>query len=294
MSETNVIDQSLPITLSATCSPSLGKLAEALAKAQAEFQPIFKKTQAYNYKYADLAAVIDATQSALANNGLAVVQLPAVRGKDAGIETRLIHTSGEYICNELLLPVGGGKFDCQTIGSAITYARRYAYQSIVGVAAEFDDDGEAASQGRGSKEAAQAVAQEKIAAHKAKKSEPNLEQQLKQSLEATDSRPVIKNVTIGKGAAEGCVFIEYDGEVLSVWNKSLQPYLKDGVHAEFEVKTTKSKGKTYNNVQRAISIGDVKFDDDNQPMLEANREVELVPNPFNQIPKSEVPEEFLL
>jgi hypothetical protein len=57
----------------------------------------------------------------------------------------LSHSSGEWIKDELELPIA--KFDAQGTGSVITYARRYAYQAIVGVAAEDDDgDGNAASQ----------------------------------------------------------------------------------------------------------------------------------------------------
>src|SRR6202035_3393867 len=63
---------------------------------------------------------------------------------------------------------GRVRFDAQSCGSAQTYARRYAYQALVGVAAEPDDDGNQ-SVGMGSKEAADKVAQEKIAEHNAKK-----------------------------------------------------------------------------------------------------------------------------
>lgn len=126
-------------------SESIAKLIEALAKAQLEFDTIRKETKAYNYKYADLAAVINATQPQLAKHGLVVTQEPFTdAGMNAGVVSTLCHSSGEWMQHTLLLPVT--KRDAQGIGSAITYARRYSYQAIVGVAAELDDDAKAAIQ----------------------------------------------------------------------------------------------------------------------------------------------------
>ncbi len=93
-----------------------------------------------------------------------------------GVETILMHTSGQWLCGVLLLPMT--KQDPQAAGSAITYARRYALQSIAGVPSE-DDDGNKASQGQNynkpkktdyTKEIAayQAIPQDKIQAYWAK------------------------------------------------------------------------------------------------------------------------------
>jgi ERF superfamily protein len=154
-----------------TKSATIGKLAEALAKAQLEFKPVLKDTANpfYKSRYADLATVIGATQPALAKHGLTVVQLPVIapQGHGAGVKTVLQHVSDEYISVDLILPISGERYDAQTVGSAITYARRYSYQAVVGVAAEVDDDGNSAV-GIGSKEAAQAVATKKTADLKAK------------------------------------------------------------------------------------------------------------------------------
>lgn len=153
-------------------SESLGKLAEALAAAQLEFTPVFKGSEntAYrrgNYvsKYADLSAVIEATRTALAKHGLVVIQLPQVdhAAKMLKMTTKLLHSSGEWIENDLVVPATQqqqNRYDIQSIGSAMTYTRRYAWQAIVGVAAEEDDDGNAAA-GVGSKEAQQSVAEAK-------------------------------------------------------------------------------------------------------------------------------------
>ena len=85
--------------------------------------------------------------------------------------TRLLHKSGQYFESDLTMPaVMRERFDAQSVGSAITYARRYSLQALICLAAE-DDDGNAAS-GVGSKEAAQAVAARKVAEYNAKKGAP--------------------------------------------------------------------------------------------------------------------------
>lgn len=125
-------------------SSELGKLFEALAKAQLEMEvaktdstnPFFKSS------YADLSSIVKASRPFLAKNGLAVLQriIPDSKGV-LNLFTRLCHASGQWM--ESRMPVVPPKNDIQTIGSYITYLRRYNYASIVGVvASEEDDDGE--------------------------------------------------------------------------------------------------------------------------------------------------------
>jgi len=126
-------------------SETIGKLAEALAKAQGEIQGAAKDqvNPHFRSKYADLASVWEACRKALSNNGLAVVQ--TMHGDDPDkvvVETLLTHSSGEWIKGTLTMRPA--KSDPQGIGSCITYARRYSLAAMVGVAPE-DDDGNAAS-----------------------------------------------------------------------------------------------------------------------------------------------------
>src|ERR1700719_4765035 len=136
-------------------SDTFGLLVGALATAQQSFGPLVK-THINTYtgkKYADLADVIAATQPSLSKNGVSVVKVPIRKddAQEAGVLTILAHSSGEWISVELILPAtmkakdGVTKFDQQSIGSAITYARRYTWQALVGVAAEDDDDGNEAT-----------------------------------------------------------------------------------------------------------------------------------------------------
>lgn len=132
-------------------SETIGKLAEALAKAQGAMtnavmdgqNPAFKRDNKPT-KYATLTAVWDACRKPLADNGLAVVQ--AFRVDESGmllLVTKLVHVSGEWMVSEY--PVTPTKNDPQGLGSAVTYARRYTLSSLVGVVADDDDDGNAAS-----------------------------------------------------------------------------------------------------------------------------------------------------
>jgi hypothetical protein len=130
-------------------SDQIQDLAMALAIAQGAF-PTVKKDASnpfFKSKYADLAALIEAVQDPLSKNGLAVLQLLTtdLEGKFIHVETVLTHKSGQWISDKFSLPVLDWK--PQGLGSATTYARRYALQAFLNLGAA-DDDGEAA-QNRG-------------------------------------------------------------------------------------------------------------------------------------------------
>lgn len=128
-------------------SSSITKLAEALKVAQAEMKnPHFDaKNPHFGSSYASLVSVREAVIPVLNKHGLSVTQFPKCHPERAyaGCVSRLMHSSGEWIEEECLLPMG--KETAHGAGSAITYARRYSLQSIAGVVADEDDDGNAAS-----------------------------------------------------------------------------------------------------------------------------------------------------
>jgi len=127
-------------------SESIKEIATALSKAQGQFDHAKKdvKNEFFKSKYADLASVIDAAKKPLSENGLSVAQVvDADENGNISLETILMHVSGEWISGKY--PVRPVKTDPQAMGSAITYARRYAFSAITGIAAD-DDDGNAASQ----------------------------------------------------------------------------------------------------------------------------------------------------
>ncbi len=138
-------------------SSGIGKLADALAKAQAEiFSPKATKTAtiptknggSYSYKYADLAGLIAAAQAPLSKNGLAVIQT-FEPGSPSMMHTTLAHSSGEWIRSTMPMQLTG--LAPQAVGSIVTYMRRYSFSAIIGVAAEEDDDGNGAGASKGAK-----------------------------------------------------------------------------------------------------------------------------------------------
>jgi hypothetical protein len=121
-------------------------LYSALIKAQSQIKGALKDSVNPHFKnrYADLASVWDAIRDALHKNGLAVVQLSRIHESGAPVlVTRIIHESGEHVEGEYPL-VCKDPNDPQKLGSATTYARRYALAAALGVIQE-DDDGQAAS-----------------------------------------------------------------------------------------------------------------------------------------------------
>jgi len=125
-------------------SESIAELAKALNAFQSEVSGAKKSANNpfFKSKYADLQEVINCAKDALHNNGLSVSQFPIAEDGRAGVETILMHSSGEFIASSLMLSVA--KNDPQGMGSAITYARRYAYQAVLGIPSE-DDDGNSAT-----------------------------------------------------------------------------------------------------------------------------------------------------
>jgi hypothetical protein len=126
-------------------SESITDLATALCLAQAEMGGAIKDSTNpfFNSSYADLTSVIKVIKEPFAKWGLSFVQLPVTSagGNGIGVSTMLMHKSGQWLQSEYLLPMD--KVTPQGAGSAITYARRYALQSLVGIPS-VDDDSELA------------------------------------------------------------------------------------------------------------------------------------------------------
>jgi len=128
-----------------TKSESIKHLAIAMNKAQAVMSGA-KKSAAnpfFKSKYANLEEVIACIKEPFESNGLSFMQFPITEDDRAGVETIVMHESGEWISGSFMLKCS--KTDPQGMASAITYARRYGIQSIAGIPSE-DDDGNAASQ----------------------------------------------------------------------------------------------------------------------------------------------------
>ena len=128
-------------------SPEINELAAALVAAQAEFGAVPKgaTNPFFKSKYASLPDVVQHASPILAKHGLAISQHVTYdeTGRDA-LMTYLLHKSGQYIAYSMKLHLV--KEDPQAQGSAITYARRYSYQAVLGLVTDEDYDGQRATQ----------------------------------------------------------------------------------------------------------------------------------------------------
>jgi len=126
-------------------SATIGELATALGKAQAELKPapMDSVNKFLGNRYADLGAIIETAKPVMLKNGLAISQLVGSDGDRVSVTTVLMHTSGEWIKDTVSVTVGDekGKSAAQTAGSLITYLRRYSLSAIMGIYADEDADG---------------------------------------------------------------------------------------------------------------------------------------------------------
>jgi hypothetical protein len=126
----------------------MSELAKALAAFQAELPTVKKGNTAkvptkaggeYKYQYADLTDITEVAMPLLSKHGLSFTSLPTMTDNGFVLAYRLLHVSGEADLGEYPLPDPAHN-PAQTIGSAITYARRYAMCAATGIAPGGDDD----------------------------------------------------------------------------------------------------------------------------------------------------------
>lgn len=128
---------------------NINEIAKAMAAAQNDMKPAAKDAinPHFKSKYSNISSVWEAIRAPLTSNGITVWQDITTSDKHVSVVTRLVHTSGQWVeFGPLDIPVG--RQDAQGIGSATSYAKRYALCAAIGVVSDDDDDGEAAV-GRG-------------------------------------------------------------------------------------------------------------------------------------------------
>jgi hypothetical protein len=134
-------------------SESIGTIAAALAKAQAELtnpekslvatiRSAFPRERDRTFRYAPLSSGLDIVRKSLGRHEIATIQATAI-DKDGGLlrlTTVLAHSSGEWISSEWPVCQIADIASAQRMGAALTYARRYALFTLVGIAGEDDLD----------------------------------------------------------------------------------------------------------------------------------------------------------
>ena len=145
------------MTDSPTCSSPLhaalvgfqAEVTDVSKASQAKIQPRDKSKPAFSFPYADLATIRAHVRPVLAKHGLAVVQKPISDGDHVGVETVILHESGETLsCGSLLLPAGD---DNKQAGGSVTSACRIALLPVLGIAAVGEDVGDEAGGRRSSR-----------------------------------------------------------------------------------------------------------------------------------------------
>lgn len=121
-------------------SDEIGELAKALSAAQSTLEGAIKDAANpfFKSRYATLESVWEAARGPLTKNGLAVSQTTDVDSEGPVVITWLLHQSGQWLCGQT--PIVSSKPDAQSMGAAITYARRFALAAIIGIV-QSDDDG---------------------------------------------------------------------------------------------------------------------------------------------------------
>jgi len=102
-----------------------------------------KKGGTYSYDYTPLDAVLEVAKPPLNDNGVLMIQGVAHRDGVVWVESRLVHTSGQYY--GCMMGMGPAQDSPQAIGSAESYVRRYSWYALLNMASGRDDDGAAAS-----------------------------------------------------------------------------------------------------------------------------------------------------
>ncbi len=191
-------------------SQDITKLAKALLSVQKTLQPATKDSVnpfAKN-KYASLNSVMDVCREPLLSNGIWLCQYPvpvensmqneAGQGYSLGLVTKLTHAeSGQWQSSLTVIPLS--KADPQAMGSAITYARRYALSAMLGIVTEEDTDGVLPKQSQQAKRNSQAQKKQTSQTEPTQPQVPNLNGVVYESFEGKDEQGNVREVITASG-----------------------------------------------------------------------------------------------
>ncbi len=133
----------------ATQSEEIKELVSALSKAQGAMRPaVFNRINPhFKNRYADFTSCMDCCRDPLSNNGLSIMQYCETVNDKLMLVTMLAHTSGQWM--KSYFPLNPMKMDSQSIGSAMTYGKRYSLSAMLGIVSDDEDDDGEAAHGRG-------------------------------------------------------------------------------------------------------------------------------------------------
>jgi hypothetical protein len=122
-------------------SSSIAKLALAQTKVQKEIKDLPKESKGFAHKYTTFDKLVQYLRPILAKHGISFIQMPCGENENVGVITLYMHTSGEYISSKVETQIIQAQNKYQSMGSAITYFKRYSLASFVGLASDEDTDG---------------------------------------------------------------------------------------------------------------------------------------------------------
>jgi hypothetical protein len=247
-------------------SPDLAELAKALVKAQSEMESVKKGAENpfFKSKYADLASVREASMDVLNRNGLCIIQTMGNGDGKIKVITTLLHSSGQFVRGELgMVPT---KNDPQSVGSVISYFRRYSWQAIIGLSAE-DDDANSATQ----------LQKSQTKQTKEQTKPKSNVQQAKPKTISADAQFLIlcpENVGSKSGGPESKpwtrTYFKYQDEWYSTFDTTVGALLQEASSAGRQAKIAYKKGEKGNDVES------VEFTEDAPPNREPGSDDEQV------------------
>ena len=122
-------------------SSSIAKLALAQTKVQKEIKDLPKESKGFAHKYTTFDKLVQYLRPILSKHGISFIQMPCGDNENVGVITLYMHTSGEYISSKVETQIIQAQNKYQSMGSAITYFKRYSLASFVGIASDEDTDG---------------------------------------------------------------------------------------------------------------------------------------------------------
>ncbi len=149
-------------------SETIIELSKAFAKMQQDLEQPLKNASNpfFKSKYVPLPNVVESITKAASKHGLSFSQFPSSdENGNVTVGTLVMHESGEWIEYDPIR-MKSVKTDPQAVGSAITYARRYALSAIFGITSDEDDDGNEATQPAKSKTPSLKISNERADVYK--------------------------------------------------------------------------------------------------------------------------------
>jgi hypothetical protein len=138
-------------------SDQINEIAKAMAEAQNKIRPALKDgtNPHFKSKYTSIASVWESLREPMTSNGLTVWQDVTTTERGVSVDTRIVHSSGQWVeFGPLTMPVG--KADAQGFGSCISYAKRYALCAAIGIVSGDEDDDAQGTVDRGTGEVKEA------------------------------------------------------------------------------------------------------------------------------------------